>query len=171
VPRNGTGTYVLPSVTPPFQAGAPIAAASMNTTMVDLGTALTGSVARDGQSSMTGALNMANFAINNVANGTSGTMAVNFSQFPATIATTGTTTLPNGLIMKWGQAATTLGSGSVSFAAAFPTACHCVQLTVNGGAAPSTFNLIFTGTVNTSGFAVWGDAAQSLGFYWLAIGH
>lgn len=105
-----------------------------------------------------------------ISNGTSGTLAVNYSQFPVTLATTGTTTLPNGLIMKWGTGSTTLGSGTVTFGAAFPTACHNVQLTINGGTVPSTLNPLFTATVNAAGFDVRGDAGQSLTFYWLAIG-
>jgi len=171
VPRNGTGGYALPSVTPPIQAGASIAAASMNTTLADLATAMAGSVAADGQTTMTGSLNMGSKTITGLANGTASGQAVSYSQFPATLASPGTTTLPNGLIMKWGTGTITLGVGAVVFAAAFPTATLNVQITINGAAAPIAVSPLGTGTVTVAGFDVWGNAVESFGFYWQAIGH
>lgn len=103
--------------------------------------------------------------------GTSGNQAVNYSQFPATLASPGTTTLPNGLIVKWGTGSTTLGVGSVTFAAAFPTACFNVQLTPSGATGTLTIRPLALGAFNASGFDVWGDATESFGFNWVAIGH
>jgi hypothetical protein len=52
IPRNGTGIYFLPQ--PPFVAGTVISSAAVNSDLSDIAAALTGSFARDGQSSMSG---------------------------------------------------------------------------------------------------------------------
>jgi hypothetical protein len=188
MPRSGTGTYVLPIS---FQTGQTISAPDMMTDLNDIGTALTGSLAADGQTPVLGNFDWGGKNITNVgtmaatavamnsgvssgvffaADGTSGDQVVNYSQFPATLTSTGTMTLPSGYIRKWGTGSTTAGSGSVTFAAAFPSSCHNVQITINGGSGTTTLNPLVVGAVTTAGFAVWGDAAQSLTFYWDAIG-
>jgi hypothetical protein len=143
----------------------------MNTTLADLATAMTGSVASDGQTAMTGALDMGSKVINNLANGTTSAQAVNLGQFPATLASPGTTTLPNGLIMKWGTGTTALGVGAVAFATAFPTSCRNVQITINGGVGATAVSPLICGVPTTAGFAVYGNAVENLSFYWQAIGH
>jgi hypothetical protein len=70
--RNGSGTYVLP-VGNPVVTGTTITSNWANTTFSDVATALTGSVAADGQTPMTGALAMGNNKITGVANGTAST--------------------------------------------------------------------------------------------------
>src|SRR5882724_3455509 len=52
MPRNGLGTYFLPQL--PFVAGTVISSAAVNSNFADLAVAMTGSFARDGQSSFTG---------------------------------------------------------------------------------------------------------------------
>ena len=188
MPRSGTGTYTIPNT---FSSGTVISSTTMNSNFADVATALTQSVAADGQTPITGnfdwggknILNIGTLAASSVAmnfgassgvftaaNGTSGSQVVNYSQFPATLTSTGTTTLPNGLILKWGTGSTTAGVGAVTFAAAFPGACHNVQLTINGGSGATTLYPLVTGTVTTAGFDVYGDAGQNLTFYWSAIG-
>jgi hypothetical protein len=106
------------------------------------------------------------------SNGTSGTQVVNFSQFPVTTATTGTTTLPNGLIMKWGTGAIFSGVGSVTYATAFPNATLNVQLTISSGSAAATQDALIVGaSVTAAGFPAYGNAASTLSFFWLAIGY
>lgn len=63
--RNGSGTYSLPAGNP-VVTGTTITSAWANTTMPDIANALTQSVAADGQTPMSGALNMATNDINNV---------------------------------------------------------------------------------------------------------
>lgn len=121
-----------------------------------------------GNSTITGT--MAVSSTLTAANGTTGTQVVNYSQFPATLAATGAQALPGGKLEKWGTGSTTLGSGTVTFAAAFPTACDNVQVTITGGTKASTLNPLFTGGISTTGFSVYGDASQSLSFHWHAIG-
>lgn len=133
MPRNGSGGYSLPSVTPPIQAGASIAAASMNTTLSDLATAMTGSVAADGQTPITGNWNFNSKNISGV--NTLGAIAAAFSStvaasgaatfgstlattgaatFGSTVAITGTATAANGTsgtqVVNYSQFV--LGSGS-----------------------------------------------------------
>ena len=106
------------------------------------------------------------------SNGTSGTQVVNLSQFPATKATTGTTTLPNGLIMKWGTGAIFSGVGSVTYDTAFPNATLNVQLTISSGSAAATQDALIVGAaVTAAGFPAYGNAASTLSFFWLAIGY
>lgn len=62
--RNGSGTYSLPSGNP-VVTGTTISSTWANTTLNDMASALTGSVASDGQTAMTGTLQM---GTNNIAN-------------------------------------------------------------------------------------------------------
>ena len=63
--RNGSGTYNLPAGNP-VVTGTTISSVWANSTLSDMANALTQSVATDGQSPMTGALNMSTNDINNV---------------------------------------------------------------------------------------------------------
>lgn len=54
MPRNGSGSYSLPEA--PFVPLTTISSAAMNSDLSDIGTALTGSLARDGQGGMTAVL-------------------------------------------------------------------------------------------------------------------
>ena len=63
--RNGSGTYTLPAGNP-VVTGTTITSSWANTTMQNIADGLTQSVASDGQTPMSGALNMATNNINNV---------------------------------------------------------------------------------------------------------
>jgi hypothetical protein len=78
--RNGTGTYNLPAGNP-VVTGTSISSTWANTTMTDLGNALTGSVAADGQTPMTGQLDMNSQKIKNLAAGTTSGNAIEYTQF------------------------------------------------------------------------------------------
>ena len=67
--RNGSGTYNLPSGNPVVTATT-ITSTWANTTLSDIATALTGSLAADGQTPATGNLNMNTNQIKNVADPT-----------------------------------------------------------------------------------------------------
>jgi hypothetical protein len=79
--RNGSGTYTLPAGNP-VVTGTTITSSWANTSLSDIASALTGSVAADGQTPMTGALNMTNNIIENVADATASgdAVSVNFLQ-------------------------------------------------------------------------------------------
>lgn len=62
--RNGSGVYSLPALNP-VVTGTTIASTWANNTMNDLAAAMTGSVAADGQTPITGALQMGG---NNISN-------------------------------------------------------------------------------------------------------
>lgn len=62
--RNGSGTYSLPQ--PPFVPGTTIESTPVNSNFSDIAQALTGSVAADGQTPMTGTLPMNTNAISGV---------------------------------------------------------------------------------------------------------
>jgi hypothetical protein len=77
--RNGSGTYNLP-VGNPVISGTTITSAWANSTLNDIATALTGSVAADGQTPMSGTLNMGTNRITGLADATLLTDAVNLGQ-------------------------------------------------------------------------------------------
>jgi len=62
--RNGSGTYTLPAGNP-VVTNTTISSTWANTTLTDLATALTNSIASDGQTPITGALQMGG---NNIQN-------------------------------------------------------------------------------------------------------
>ena len=67
--RNGSGTYTLP-VGNPVVTGTTISSTWANTTLTDIASALTGSLAADGQTTATGNLNMGTNKITNTADPT-----------------------------------------------------------------------------------------------------
>jgi hypothetical protein len=80
--RNGTGTYNLPAGNP-VVTGTTISSTWANNTLADIATALTGSLASDGQTPATGSLDMNSNKIVNLAAGTTTGDAVNYTQFLA----------------------------------------------------------------------------------------
>lgn len=66
--RNGQGQYILPAGNP-VVTGTVITSTWANTTMSDIATALTGSIASDGQTVVTGNLQLGNNRITGMANG------------------------------------------------------------------------------------------------------
>ena len=93
--RNGSGVYSLPAGNPVVPATT-ISTTWANTTLTDIATALTGSVAADGQTPMSGNLVMGNNKVTGLADGTGATDAVTFGQFTdptfATLTVTGLST-------------------------------------------------------------------------------
>ena len=80
--RNGSGVYSLPAGNP-VVTNTTISSTWANNTLADIATALTGSVAADGQTPMTGQLDMNSLKIKNLAAGTTTGNAVEFDQFEA----------------------------------------------------------------------------------------
>jgi len=87
MPRNGSGTYSLPVA--PFVGGTVISATDVNADFSDIAAAMTDSVARDGQTAMTGPLNMGANGLTNVSTiSTTGAVA-----FGSSMNVTGAATL------------------------------------------------------------------------------
>lgn len=85
--RNGSGVYSLPAGNP-VVTGTSISSTWSNTTLSDIATALTGSVASDGQTPMTGNLDMNSQKIVLLSNGTVSTDAINLGQLTAALTNT-----------------------------------------------------------------------------------
>jgi hypothetical protein len=128
--RNGSGTYTLPAGNP-VVSGTVIATTWANNTMNDLAAAMTDSVAADGQTPMTGPLNMNSNKVTNLATGTISGDGINFTQFntptfggavvcsttltvvgDTTMSGTGQLKIPNGTT---GQRSATPVSGMIRF--------------------------------------------------------
>ena len=80
--RNGSGVYSLPAGNP-VVTNTTISSTWANTTLGDIATALTGSLAADGQTPATGNLDMNSQKIVNLAAGTTTGDGVNYTQFVA----------------------------------------------------------------------------------------
>jgi hypothetical protein len=80
--RNGSGVYNLPAGNPVITQTT-ISSNWANTTLSDIATALTNSIASDGQTPMTGQLDMNSQKIKNLAAGTVAGNAVEYDQFIA----------------------------------------------------------------------------------------
>ena len=80
--RNGSGVYSLPAGNP-VVTQTTISSTWANTTLSDIATALTGSLAADGQTPATGNLDMNSQKIVNLAAGTTTGDGVNYTQFAA----------------------------------------------------------------------------------------
>jgi hypothetical protein len=80
--RNGTGTYSLPAGNP-VVTGTTISSTWANNTLTDIATALTGSLAADGQTTATGNLKMGNNRVTGLADGIASTDAATVNQIPS----------------------------------------------------------------------------------------
>ena len=96
--RNGSGTYSLPAGNP-VVTGTTIASTWANTTMNDLAAALTGSVASDGQTPMTGNLDLNTNKIVNLVAGTASGDAIEFAQFKTPTFTGDVTVTSTGFVL------------------------------------------------------------------------
>ena len=92
--RNGSGTYTLPAGNP-VVTGTTISSTWANNTLTDIATALTGSLAADGQTTATGNLKMGNNRITGLADGLASTDAATVSQVAASVAGLGTMSTQN----------------------------------------------------------------------------
>jgi len=80
--RNGSGTYTLPAGNP-VVTSTTISSTWANNTMTDLATAMTGSLAADGQTTATGNLKMGSNRITGLADGVALTDAATVNQIPS----------------------------------------------------------------------------------------
>ena len=92
--RNGSGTYTLPAGNP-VVTGTTISSTWSNNTLTDIATALTGSLASDGQTTATGNLKMGNNRVTGLADGIASTDGATVSQVAASVAGLGTMSTQN----------------------------------------------------------------------------
>lgn len=118
MPRDGSGQYALPQ--PPFVPGNIISSAAVNSDFSDIAAALTGSVARDGQAAMTGALNMGNFKVTSLATPTATTDAATKAYADTMVPLAGGTM--TGLLTLSGDPSAALGAATKQYADAAPNA-------------------------------------------------
>jgi len=140
--RNGSGTYNLPAGNP-VVTGTTITTTWANTTLNDIGSALTGSVASDGQTPMSGSLNMANNKVISVTDPTNAQDAATKAYVDlvaggtkdgsfVNLAYTGTLTGGTGIVNLGSGQVYKDASGNVGIGTSSPTA----RLTVADSAAP-----------------------------------
>lgn len=94
-----------------------------------------------------------------------------------TIASSGSTFLPGGIIIKWGIVSAA-SANPISFASAFPTNCwSVVAQPINSGAATVANDYVYIYNVTTSGFSATGvQRVAKVGntgfnYYYIAIGN
>lgn len=168
--RNGSGTYNLPAGNP-VVTGTTISSTWANNTLSDIATALTGSVAADGQTPMTGALDMNSQKIVNLAAGTVAGNAIEYAQFVA--ATSTAVDITGGTIdgTEIGQTTADKGkftdleaTGEVTFsstgAAAMPKGTTAQQpvVPIDGMIRYNTDNLQFEGYIDGAWSQIGGGA-------------
>jgi hypothetical protein len=134
--RNGSGTYTLPAGNP-VVTGTTISTTWANNTLNDIAATLTDSVAADGQTPMTGDLDLNSNKIVNLSPATFAGDAVEYSQLVAASSTS--VTITGGTINGTTIGATTPASGR------FTTLEATSTLTV-GGISTFTGNGSFNGT-------------------------
>ena len=92
--RNGSGTYTLPAGNP-VVTSTTISSTWANNTLTDIATALTGSLAADGQTTATGNLKMGNNRVTGLSDGIASTDGATVSQVAASVAGLGTMSTQN----------------------------------------------------------------------------
>ncbi len=90
----------------------------------------------------------------------------------ATIASSGTMTLPNGLVMKWGRSASGAQNQTIGFSPAFPNACFNVQVTVTAvGTTATPSSVQYPIGFQPDQFVFRYNGSSINGFFWFAIGN
>ena len=162
--RNGSGTYTLPAGNP-VVTGTTISTTWANSTLTDIANTLTASVASDGQTPMTGSLNMANNKVISVTDPTNAqdaatkayVDAVGFTVAPGTsgnvLTSNGTAwtsatpavAVPTGAINMWPTASAPTGyllcAGSAVSRTTYAALFAVVGTTFGVGDGSTTFNL------------------------------
>jgi hypothetical protein len=154
--RNGSGTYTLPAGNP-VVTGTTISSTWANNTLTDIATALTGSLAADGQTTATGNLKMGSNRITGLADGIASTDAATIGQLPAipaygTMATqnANNVAITGGSITGATLNATDLSSGTVGYARLpVGSVLQVVQTTNTTQASTTSTSLVTTGVSAT----------------------
>jgi hypothetical protein len=158
--RNGSGTYSLPSGNP-VVSGSTISSNWANNTLSDIATALTSSLAKDGQTVPTANIPMGGFKLTGLAAATSNGDALRFEQLP-TLASLGAAasgansditslsalTIPFMGYKKYSPVATTSGTSIDPFGGVtIPTWAKRITLTLNAiSQATGDFFVVRLGT-------------------------
>jgi hypothetical protein len=148
--RNGSGVYSLPAGNP-VVTGTVIASTWANSTLTDIAAALTGSVAADGQTPMSGDLDMNTNKVINLEAGTVAGNAIEYDQFVA--ATTTAVNITGGTINGTSIGETTRSSGKFTTLAANGAATLTSTLAVTGATTLSS-------TLGVTGYATFGDNGE-----------
>ncbi len=104
---------------------------------------------------------------------TNSRLVPNYSQFAPTLGNPGAIANPGGYLSKWGKVTTgVLGTFTITFAVAFPTACDSIVLTVDGqGFAASLIGAPSASAANIISYDVLTTNGTAKDVYWFAIGH
>ena len=147
--RNGSGTYTLPTGNP-VVTNTVISSTWANTTLTDLANAMTGSVAADGQTPMTGPLNLNSNKIANVTDPTLDQDAATKAYVDAadailTAAIAAVSSVPTATINMWPTASAPSGylacDGTAVSRSTYATLFAVVSTTFGVGDGTTTFNL------------------------------
>lgn len=171
IPRNGAGVYSLPES--PFVDGTTISAAPVNNDFSDIATALTGSVAADGQTPMTGTLvgTTATFSgVVTAADGLVDDRVVNNSQFERDLPTSNGDSMaqvyPGGGMMQSGTVLNVAASQTVTF----PLEFVFVSAVVAGSGGP-VGNKVSVASYTTKNFVLEANGAGAgIHAFWIATG-
>src|SRR6185437_13357111 len=158
--RNGAGVYSLPAGNP-VTTGTAISSTVQNNTTADIATALTASIAYDGQTTPIANLPMGGYKHTNVANASNATDYAAYGQvlpltggtvtgattFSSTLAVTGAATLSSTLAVTGNE--TVGGTLGVTGASTLASLAVTGNETV-GGTLGVTGNSTFTGTITPS---------------------
>jgi hypothetical protein len=149
--RNGSGIYTLPAGNP-VVTGTTISSTWANNTLNDIAATLTDSVAADGQTPMTGDLDLNGNQIKNLANGTLPDDAASVTQVTTNVAITGgsITGITDLAVADGGTGASTFAANAV--------------LLGNGASSFQTVAPSTAGNILTSNGTTWVSSAAGVGF-------
>jgi len=158
--RNGSGTYSLPAGNP-VVTGTTITTTWANTTLSDIASSLTGSVAADGQTPMSGTLNMANNKVSAVLDPTSAQDAatktyVDTANALSLLKASNLSDVANATTSRTNLSAAKSGANSDITSITGLTTALSVAQGGTGLTAPGT-----TGNILTSNGTVWVSSAST----------
>jgi hypothetical protein len=176
--RNGSGTYTLPAGNP-VVTSTTISSTWANNTLTDIATALTGSLAADGQTTATGNLKMGANRITGLADGIADTDAATVGQIPSgalfLLKASNLSDVANATTARGNLTAAKSGANSdITSITGLTTPLTVAQggigaatltannvLLGNGTSAPQTIAPSTTGNVLTSNGTTWVSSAPT----------
>jgi hypothetical protein len=163
--RNGSGTYVrVHDWTTDRDAGTPITASRVDAEADDMATALSDSIARNGETTITGNIPFSNFKLTGLGSATVRTDAVNYGQVIDNSGRYSSVSGTNTIVLSLNPALTVYPTGGVFYFKSAATNTGNVTININGLGAKSIKKQTLGGVVELKPGDIQGGTMHAIAY-------